>query len=142
MTAQINDILNYKSKRYLIASEPLFFYLKKLKSIDFCSFSTACRRGYLAVWEIRDKKLFLINLDANIQKDDEKYKVGVDYLFPSKNEVFADWFNGDIRIPSGKQLKYIHLGYKSIFEKDIYLNFKDGILLSERIHENKLDSET
>jgi hypothetical protein len=141
MTAQIKDILNYKSKRYLIASEPLFFYLKKLKSIDFFSFSTACLRGYLAVWEIRDKKLFLINLDANIQKDDEKYKVGVDYLFPSKNEVFADWFNGDIRIPTGKQLKYIHLGYKSIFEKDIYLNFKDGILLSERIHENKLDSE-
>lgn len=140
MTAQIKDILKYKSKRYLIASEPLF-HIIKLKSIDFCGFSTACSRGYLAVWEIRDNKLFLINLDAKIQKDDEICKVGVDYLFPSKNEVFADWFSGEIRIPTGKQLKYIHLGYKSIFEKDIYLNFKDGILLSERIHVNKLASE-
>ena len=64
------------------------------------------------------------------------------YLFPEKDEVFADWFSGEIRIPTGKQLKYIHLGYQSIFEKDIFLNFKDGILLSERIKENKLDSES
>lgn len=142
MTAQIKDILNYKSKRYLIATEPLHFFLIKLKSIDFCGYTTACLRGYLAVWEIRDNKLFLIQLHAHIQRDGEKCKVGVDYLFPAKNEVFADWFSGEIRIPTGKQLKYIHLGYQSIFEKDIFLNFKDGILLSERIKENKLDSES
>ena len=53
---------------------------------------------------------------------------------------FTCWFNGS-RIPTGKLLKYIHLGYQSIFEKDLFLNFKDGILLGETIKENQLDSK-
>ncbi len=140
MTAQIRDILNYKSKKYLMASEPLHFHLVKLKSIEFYGYSTGCTRGYLAIWEIRDDKLFLINLHANIKKNDKICKVGIDYLFPGKHEIFADWFSGEIRIPTGKLLKYIHLGYQSIFEKDIFLNFKDGILLSETIKENQRKS--
>ena len=67
MTAQIRDILNYKSKKYLMASEPLHFHLVKLKSIEFYGYSTGCTRGYLAIWGIRDDKLFLINLHANIK---------------------------------------------------------------------------
>ena len=141
MTAQIKDILNYDSKKYFLASEPLQPFLAQHNNITFCGYSTACIRGYLAIWEIRDKKLFLVGLHANIIKENKKIKVGVDFLFPGKSEIFACWFNGLVRIPTGKLLKYIHLGYQSIFEKDLFLNFKDGILISETIKENQLDSE-
>ena len=141
MTAQIKDILNYDSKKYFLASEPLQPFLAQHNNITFYGYSTACIRGYLAIWEIRDKKLFLVGLHAKIIKENKKIKVGVDYLFPGKSEIFACWFNGVVRIPTGKLLKYIHLGYQSIFEKDLFLNFKDGILLGETIKENQLDSK-
>ena len=37
-------------------------------------------------------------------------QVDLNFLFPDKNEVFADWFTGDIRIPQGKMLKKVNLG--------------------------------
>ena len=53
------------------------------------------------------------------------------------NEVFADWFNGEIRIPQGELLQYIHMGYESIFEKDLILKFKKGVLIDERVIDNR-----
>ena len=75
-----------------------------------------------------------------LKKTTRYVKLELIIYFPGKHEIFADWFSGEIRIPTGKLLKYIHLGYQSIFEKDIFLNFKDGILLSETIKDNQLKS--
>ncbi|MAQ69691.1 MAG: hypothetical protein CMD23_01175 [Flavobacteriales bacterium] len=116
-----------------MATEPLSSYLKNRKDIDFVFHSTACWRGYLGTWEIRDRKLFLIDFKGWLKGHNE---VDLSYLFPEKNEVFADWFNEKIRIPHGKMLKYVHLGYESVFEKDLILNFKKGVLINEEIQDN------
>ena len=133
MTAQIKEIIFYKGEKKLMATEPLSSYLKNRKDIDFTFHSTACWRGYLGTWEIRDTKLFLIDLKGWLKGNKE---VGLSYLFPEKNEVFANWFNDNIRIPHGKMLKYVHLGYESVFEKDLILNFKKGVLINEEIQDN------
>jgi len=132
MTAQIKEILLYKGNKVGMATEPLNPYLKNRKDINFESQSTGCWRGYLGFWELRDKNLFIVKLIVTKDK-----QVDLNYLFPGQNEVFADWFSGEIRIPQGEMLKYVHMGYQSIFEKDLFLKFKKGVLIDERVIDNR-----
>ena len=55
-----------------------------------------------------------------------------DYLFPGKTKVFADWYSGVMRIPHGKMMKYVHQGYASLYEKELFLRFESGVLVSYR----------
>lgn len=128
MTAQAGDTLIFEGESYTIASEPLYDYLEQ-KGIEFISMSTACWRGYLATWEIKKDKLFLTELEAYVGNYS---KVELSYLFPGKKEVFAEWFSGEIIVQHGKMLQYFHAGYESIYEKEMYLIFENGVLSDRR----------
>lgn len=122
-------------KEYSMASEPLADYISNLKNKPaLFSPSTACWRGYYGTWEIKNKKLYLIDLEcytANTEKR-EYWKVGMDFIFPKQTEVFADWFSGEIRIPEGDMLDYVHGGYLSTYEFDFFLEFQNGHLIGKR----------
>ena len=133
MTAQIEDKLKFKGETYFLATEPLKGYLDR-EGIEFFSFSTACWRGYIATWQIKDDKLFLVDLEANTIDGEE---VGLRYLFPKQYEVFAEWFSGELRVPYGELLEYIHAGYCSIYEKELHLYFKDGSLYRTQEQNNR-----
>lgn len=140
MTAQIREKLIYNEEEYYMATEPLQPYLEE-KKIVFDYLSTACWRGYVGEWIVEDNKLYLTNLEANIvrenQDSSEEYEtVGLEYLFPNEEKVFAKWFTGVVRIPHGKMLRYIHSGYASIYEKELYLEFASGILVSCKEKDN------
>lgn len=64
-------------------------------------------------------------------------KVGLDYLFPNQDKVFAEWFSGKLRIPHGKMLRYVHQGYASIYEKELFLKIEKGKLVSSYVIDNK-----
>jgi hypothetical protein len=135
MTAQIGEKLIYNGEETWMASEPLNQYLQSRTDIKFVSPSTACWRGYFGQWEIKDNNLYLTGLKAYI----EDYKeVDLNYLFPGQNIIFANWFNGKIRIPLGEMLDYRHMGYASLFEKDLFLVFENGTL----VHQYEVDNET
>jgi len=134
MTAQTGERLFYKGEDTRIATEPLDQYLQNRNDIEFVSFSTACWRGYYGQWEIKDRKLYLIEFKAYLEGYRE---VGLDYLFPGQNTVFANWFSGKIRIPQGKILDYIHMGYASLYERDLILVFENGILTNEYTVDNE-----
>jgi hypothetical protein len=133
LTIQAGDILSYNGEKTTIATEPLKPYLKTRSDVSFIYKSTALVRGYIGTWKIRNKKLYLISLLGFV---DNNEKVDLNYLFPNKIEVFADWFSGNIRIPEGELLNKINLGYASVFEKDRILNIKEGILISETVKDN------
>lgn len=59
------------------------------------------------------------------------------YLFPDQEKVFAEWFTGEIRIPYGEMLQYYHIGYASVYEKELYLEFENGYLIGKREKDNK-----
>jgi hypothetical protein len=134
MTIQAGDILSYSGEKTTIATEPLKPYLETRSDVGFIFKTTALVRGYIGTWEIRNKKLYLASLVGFIQNNKQ---VDLNYLFPNKTEVFANWFSGDIRIPDGKLLEKINLGYESVFEKDRILTFNKGILISESVNTNK-----
>jgi len=139
MTAQAAESLIYKGTEYDMFTEPLGGYLAHHPSIQFESHSTACWRGYYGSWEVKGSPehgygLYLIELSAYLRN---QQRVGLEYLFPhDSGGVFAHWFTGEIRCPYGDLLNYVHMGYASTYQKDLILEFRRGLLISERIVEN------
>jgi hypothetical protein len=134
MTAQQGERLFYKGEEYIMATEPLEYFLSKINIIrpgDF-GMCTSCWRGYIGTWEIDDHKLFLVGLEGCPTKE----STDLNYVFPNQEKIFANWFSGCIRIPFGKMLEYIHMGYASTFEKDIILTLENGVV----IHEEEIDN--
>ena len=143
MTLQIAEKLIYKDVEFYIGTYPLETYLEE-KQICFNWESTACKRGYNGTWLIEDDKLFLIDLSATIIKDYGMWKwpfeyveVGLDYLFPNQDKVFAEWFSGVLNFWSGKLLGYYmkdmafrtYPGPTPIYEKKVIITIELGIVV-------------
>lgn len=140
-TGQIPDYLIYKGDTVAIFSNPLEQYFEwtgKRELIDFvgCG-STACWRGYKAIWELKNDSLFLRQITSChndcglvIKNADLNKMFGTD-------DVFANWFTGKMVIPQGKRVQYIHMGYASIYERELHISFKNGIQTKEETVSNK-----
>jgi hypothetical protein len=147
MTMQVKERVIYNGEEYGIREEPLRSYIEKykIKKPRPYECNSGCWRAYVGKWEIKNNMLFLIdmkweNLNAiyneiiGVKNKDNKI-IGMEYVFPGKTEVFAEWFSGDIKIPQGNLLKSVHIA--TIYEKDLVLEFKNGYLLGSKIVENK-----
>jgi hypothetical protein len=139
MTAQSTESLLFKGENLQMCSTPLDEYLLQ-NNIRFEAESTANWRGYQGYWEVKGSeeigyRLYLVSLSACL-----KYpkRVSLDYLFPDyPNGVFAHWFSGEIRCPKGDRLHYVHGGYASIYEEDLFLDFNQGVLQGTRVVKNE-----
>lgn len=135
MTAQIPEKLKYKGKKYNMCTEPLREYFT-LASIKFkpkiiCS---ALSRGYVGTWKIIDDRLFLVKLKNGYDKKAESCMT--EYFPDQPDGVFANWYSGKLRLPQGELLKYAHGGYGSIYESDMFLTIKKGILTKVEVCHN------
>ena len=118
-----------------MCSEPLSDYFEMAgESPDFAEMNTACWRGYVGEWEVLDGRLYLIGLDAYLASGEE---TNIETIFPGFPErVFAHWYSGRIRIPEGKLLDYVHMGYASVYERDVFLDFEKGVLVGKTTRTN------
>lgn len=141
MTAQVSETLIYGGKEIPLFTNPLSMYLK-YAGISFVSPHTANWRGYVGTWEILEhsgvERLYLVDLVACKSHDEE---IGLSDVFPGYDKVFAHWFTGQLRCPQGAQLKYQHMGYGSIYEYDLLMDFKQGILVSKHARHNEVPAE-
>jgi hypothetical protein len=87
-------------------------------------FSTACWREYIGTWEIKDNKFYLVNLKG-------RYKLN------SESVILADWFTGTLRIPQGEMLHYVHMGYGSLFEKELHIKIENGKVTKSKTIDNR-----
>jgi hypothetical protein len=140
MTAQFAEKLRYQGEDVAMLTTPLHDYFMMSGVYPrFESDSTALRRGYLGQWEIVDGRLYLLELRGTLEDGTE---ASVDTVFPGFPErVFAHWYSGTIRIPQGRQLKYVHQGYNSTFEQDLLLKIERGVVKDTRVRHNGTASE-
>jgi len=140
MAAQIGDKIIYKGQNLSLASEPLspYLYTKKIDKL-FTEISSAYYRGYCATWKIANKNIYLLNIESpcsfeseSVDKTEESMSA-MNKLFPGQTEVFAYWVNGKLKIQSGEVLEHVNKGYDSVYEKDIFLKFENGVLMEEKI---------
>jgi hypothetical protein len=82
-----------------------------------------CWRMYVGIWEIRIGKLFLINISG-------KYKLKCD------EPLFADWYNGQIRIAKGILIKY--LSNSVVYEAELRLSIEKGYVVNSENVDNRI----
>ena len=143
-TAQVPDILIYEGDTLYIYSNPLEQHpsIDNLRSNFFgnkqgCS-STACWREYQAEWTIENNELWLTNVYSCCFSEDN-IKADLQQLFPDKYErgkIKADWVTAEIVSPQGKLLYYVHMGYASLYEKEVVYQIVFGHLKDARIYDN------
>ena len=131
MTAQVHEKIRYQGKRMRLASCPHFPKnhprIKILTDEEFEASvfderigSTACWRGYIGSWSIRRGKLYLTKVEGRI-------------CLEGKDSIFADWFTGELHIPKGGMLDYIHAGFDSVYEQEIILTLEHGVVINTEI---------
>ena len=118
-----------------MASEPLADYFEFGGARpQFLVQSSALWRGYVGTWEIRDNRLYLIGITAKLADDSE---ANLESVFPGYPErVFAHWYSGEIRLPQGELLEYVHMGFGSRYHADIILRLERGRLVSNELRTN------
>lgn len=143
MTAQVTEKLLFRGEILNMCCEPLGPYLRQTKKIfNYSEISSACWRGYRGTWEFIDNHLYLVNIRAKIYTASGERAVTLQDYFPdAQNQVFAHWFTGEIRCTKGALLEYVHGGYASTYEEDLFFECKAGILVGERIVINGNDEK-
>lgn len=148
MTAQSPEVFIYKGKRYQgLYAEPLDQYLQT-QNIEFCPIASSCWRGYTCLWIISDNKLYLTGFSGAIRiytTDDDEFSpersyeiknISLNELFPNQQNVFAEWFSGEIKLV--RRVKLAGNDYHdTVYKKVIHLIFENGILVNEEIIKNK-----
>lgn len=137
MTAQIPEKLRLEGQTHSLCTEPLgqYFALAGVTPPFDDFYSTALWRGYVGTWEVDRDRLYLIGLQGWTEGRDQP--CGLEELFPGFPErVFAHWYNGELRIPQGRLLHYVHGGYSSTYERDLFLSVRAGLVVSRRVGQN------
>lgn len=135
MTAQMGERLFYEGDEHSMCSTPLSGYFALGGECPkFGQFCTALWRGYVGSWEIRHDRLYMVGLQGTL---DDGTKANLETVFPGyPDRVFAHWYSGEIRIPQGRLLNYVHGGFASTYERDVFLKFEKGLLVAKRVKEN------
>jgi hypothetical protein len=158
-TSQFGDILIWKGDTLTLFSNPLElrsdwdelskiidslllnedrrFYPKKYEAEEVESMrSSACWRGYIAEWTIVNDKIYLSNIYAC---HDNKVKINLKEIFGKElkgNLLFANWISDKLNVPKGECIEWVNLDYNSIYETEITLEFRDGILVEFKTYNN------
>lgn len=138
MTAQTPETLIYRGEKLALCSEPLKHFpgVSPVKTPYYCP-STSLWRGYVGTWAIESDRLYLQSLSRAKQVSGQDAYVGIADLFPGFSEgVFAHWYTGVLRCPRGALLKYVHGGYLSVYEEDLFIRVQRGVVVAERIVRN------
>lgn len=86
--------------------------------------STACWRQYIGTWEIADGRFYLKKIIGR-------------YHLAGDAPLFADWYSGALIVPRGEQLKYVHMGFESIYEQELRIDILKGIVTGRRVVDNR-----
>ena len=135
MTAQFSEILHYKGEKLSMRVTPLsdYFVLRGMRP-DFRICSTACWRCYVGEWDITLDRLYLIGISAHYEDGTE---VTLGSLFPGyDSRVFANWYSGVLSIPQGDLVEYVHMGYASVYERDLLISVDQGVIVDTQVRVN------
>jgi hypothetical protein len=159
MTAQTPDLILIDGVQQELFTNPLEMF-RETHRRDWVFFeddpNTACWRGYFAEWDISDGRLFLLKVNGNISYKgrnpsrarnesirwegihpelfQDKVPATLSELFgPERDRVPATWYSGELRVPLGGMIEYIHAGYASKFSKYLLVPVAKGICGEQKI---------
>lgn len=131
-TGQLPDILVWDGDTLDLLCNPLEERqdADTIRAKVAASASTACHRGYIAVFTLAGGELFLTSLYDCSYKP---LKVGLKELFGDEcheGKVKAAWVTGSLHVVQGKMIHYAHAEYHRYHETDILLELSSGNLVN------------
>ena len=98
--------------------------------------SSACWRGYIGAWEIREHSLFLNSLYRHVgPRLREREPIPLKRLFTgTEGPVRAEWFSGVLRILDGKRT--MSMGFSPVHERDLFISVMRGKVIGKRTVDN------
>ena len=135
MTAQCPETLLLRGEKLSLCTEPLAPYLESgATQIAFDAETSACWRGYEGTWAIESDRLYLVKLQGGSVTNEGWVERSLADLFPGYPDgVFAHWYTGELRCSKGQLLNYVHGGYASQYEQDLFIEVVRGVVVSERL---------
>jgi hypothetical protein len=58
----------------------------------------------------------------------EPYVLSMTGLFGSESKAFASWYTGILFVPHGRLIRYVHMGYASVFEMELRIEVTEGVV--------------
>ena len=113
--------------------------------------STACWRGYQALWKIEGDKLILKKIEDSkslFAYPDTVPEVTVDLndIFnqyqDKEGRVIASWFSGELKVVSGEQIYYVHMGFERDYENETDYQVEQGKIISKTSYRNSIKKGT
>jgi len=87
----------------------------------------------MGTWTIESGRLYLIKLQGGSNTDQGWVERSLADLFPDYPDgIFAHWYTGELRCSIGQLLNYVHGGYASRYEQDLFIEVVRGVVVSER----------
>jgi hypothetical protein len=131
MTAQVPDSLAVDGEQVSLFENPLEMYFKLSGERAAFNFSsTDNTRGYIARWELHTHRLYLLGIAGNLGDGKD---VILDDIFPGyPDRVFAHWFSGELRVPIGKRIHYVHAGYLSHYAAYRLISVDLGVVCADK----------
>lgn len=90
--------------------------------------TTACWRSYIGTWEIKEDRFYLKEIIGG-------------FSLVGNDPIWAEWFLGVLRIPQGDILNYVHMGFGSLYERELHIRIDDGLVTGRRTITNQLDQD-
>lgn len=150
-TAQTPERIIFEGKENSLFSTPLKQLYKISDSLeielpDFSSYFSESDsiiginygnwRGYVATWQIENDTLYLIKIsDDSHEKEADLEQIFGNYF--NDGRVVAFWYTGDLIIPKGDRLYYIHMGFMSRYEREIVIEIEKGAVLTITEYKNE-----
>lgn len=141
-TPQVYDAIEYKGQSYsLIGASPLESYLYEKgmeETLLENGFNTACWRGFIAQWKVKDEQLFLADLvscgnNENLFTPEFLKSIGLAY---DSSGIHFSYFSGSLLLGRNRISTPYHM--ESLFKEEAALSFEEGVLFeSERFDNSK-----
>ena len=117
MTIQASELIFFEGEKHSLINVPSMpDSIIQEKSQEFYMESTACWRGYVGTWEIKDDKLYLVDLRSS------KYEL------VKTPPIFADWITDKLMFTTGQAFE----GDVARYIAQTHLNVANGLVVSSK----------
>ena len=113
-------------------------YITVINGIKDFSVSSACWRGYIAYFEIKNDLLYLNDIIVhtvsleNIGRPEDRDISIYSKLFDSQKSFFCNFYSGILIIPAGECIKEIYSGYDSMYENYLIIKIRNGQVIQKK----------
>ena len=122
MTTQVQEEIIINGEKYSLINCPSFpdSIIQPKKNLKYYRESSACWRGYVGTWEVKDDRLYLVDLSS------------ANYELVDSPPIFADWISACLKIATGESNSRFDTFDIPIYETEMHLTIENGLVVKTK----------